>query len=82
MLQPNVLSVQPLPDYKLLVEYASGEKRIFDVKPYIEGDWYGELSDVDVFQTVHPYGSTVEWEDGQDIAPHELYELSVPVGGN
>ena len=79
MLQPTVANVQPLPEYRLLVEYTSGEKRIFDVKPYIEGTWFGELSDPDVFQTVHPYGSTVEWEDGQDIAPHELYELSVPV---
>ena len=28
-----------------------------------------------------PCGTTVEWDDGQDIAPHELYELSVPAGG-
>ena len=70
MLQPKVIKVLPLPDYKLLVEYATGERRIFDVKPYISGDWYGELADV-----------TVEWDDGQDIAPHELYELSVPAGG-
>ena len=59
----------------------TGEKRIFDVKPYIEGDWYGELEDKKVFSTVHPCGTTVAWEDGQDIAPHELYDFSVPVGG-
>ncbi len=40
-----------------------------------------ELADVDTFNTVHPCGTTVEWEDGQDIAPHELYELSIPAGG-
>lgn len=78
MLQPNVIAVKPMPDYLLLVEYSTGEKKIFDVKPYISGDWYGELQDQEVFSTVHPCGSTVEWEDGQDIAPHELYELSVP----
>ena len=38
MLQPKVIKVLPLPDYKLLVEYATGERRIFDVKPYISGD--------------------------------------------
>ena len=81
MLQPKVIKVLPLPDYKLLVEYATGERRIFDVKPYISSDWYGELADVDTFNTVHPCGTTVEWDDGQDIAPHELYELSVPAGG-
>ena len=78
MLQPKVISVQPLPEYRLLIEYSTGEKRIFDVTPYIEGDWFGELSDSEFFKTVHPYGSTVEWENGQDIAPHELYELSIP----
>ena len=80
MLQPKVAKVFPLSDYKLLIEYVTGEQREFDVKPYISGDWYGQLADNDTFKTVHPCGTTVEWEDGQDIAPHELYELSVPVG--
>lgn len=31
-----------------------------------------------VFNTVHIAGHTVEWADGQDIAPHELYDLSIP----
>ena len=56
----------------------NNETRIFDVKPYINGSWYGMLSDVSFFKTVHISGNTVEWADGQDIAPHELYELSVP----
>ena len=81
MLQPKVVGVKPLPDYRLLIEYITGEKRIFDVKPYIRGEWFGELKDESTFNTVKPCGSTVEWEDGQDIAPHELYELSVSVGG-
>jgi hypothetical protein len=81
MLQPNVIAVTPLQDYKLLVEYATGEKKIFDVKPYIMGEWFGQLKDENVFKTVHPCGTTVEWADGQDIAPHELYDLSVAVGG-
>lgn len=81
MLQPKVISVTPLNDYRLLIEYITGERKIFDVKPYIKGDWYGELMDEEIFKTVHPCGTTVEWEDGQDIAPHELYELSVAAGG-
>lgn len=81
MLQPKVEAVTPLQDYKLLTEYATGEKKIFDVKPYIMGDWFGQLKDEKKFNTVHPRGRTVEWADGQDIAPHELYDMSVPVGG-
>ena len=81
MLQPTVISVKPLPDYRLLIAYATGEQRIFDVKPYIIGEWFGALKDEAVFRTVKPCGTTVEWADGQDIAPHELYDLSVAVGG-
>ncbi len=75
MIKP--ISVIPLDDYRLLIEFDNTEKKIFDVKPYIIGSWYGKLSDSDFFKTVHISGKTVEWADGQDIAPHELYELSV-----
>lgn len=81
MLQPKVLSVKPLDDYCLLIGYETGEQKIFDVKPYIIGEWFGALKDHALFNTVKPCGSTVEWADGQDIAPHELYELSVAAGG-
>ena len=74
----KLISVTPLEDYRLLIEYDNAEKRIFDVKPYITGSWYGMLSDYSFFNTVRISGKTVEWADGQDIAPHELYELSVP----
>jgi len=78
MLQPKVTTVKPLPDYKLLLDSETGERKIFDVMPYIRGDWYGKLHDVDVFRTVHVAGISIAWEDGQDIAPHELYDDSVP----
>ena len=73
----KLINVTPIEDYKILIEYDNSEKRIFDVKPYISGSWYGKLSDYDFFKTVHVSGKTVEWADGQDIAPHELYDLSV-----
>ncbi len=78
MLNPTLKKVEPLPDYKLKLLYENGELKIFDVKPYISGDWYGMLKDKDYFNTVHiiSSGTGIEWLDGQDIAPHELYELS------
>ena len=78
MLRPKVITVKPLNDYKLYLSFDTGEQRIFDVKPYISGDWYGQLQDPTIFATVHVAGHTVEWADGQDIAPHELYDLSIP----
>ena len=55
--------------------------QLFDAAPYATGSWYGRLQDERYFATVHllPGGIGIEWEEGQDIAPHELYENSVPV---
>ena len=78
MIKIRPLTVTPLQDYTLLIVFSNGEHRLFDVKPYINGSWYGKLADEGVFKSVHVAGNTVEWADGQDIAPHELYELSVP----
>ena len=54
---------------------------MFDVSAYISGDWYGQLRDERYFKTVHIIdgGTGIECADGQDIAPHELYELSAAV---
>lgn len=76
MLQPRVKEVRATDDYCLLLKFDNDEERIFDVKPYISGSWFGQLRDMSVFRTVRVSGNTVEWADGQDIAPHELYELS------
>ena len=79
MLQPRLLSVEPVPQMKLLLRYETGEVKLFDAAPYATGSWYGELKDEAYFRTVHllPGGIGIEWGNGQDIAPHELYDDSV-----
>ena len=73
MLRPTAKIVKPLTDYKLEIEFDSGEKKIFDVKPYIKGEWYSELQDIEYFNSVFTNEYTVEWPNGQDICPDELY---------
>lgn len=81
MLQPRLKKVEPLDDLKLRLTYETGEVKIFDVAPYATGSWYGQLNDKRYFDTVQmlPGGVGIEWPDGQDIAPHELYENSMAV---
>ena len=76
---PGILNVTPMSDYKLQLKYDTNETKIFDVSPYIEGSWFGLLKDKSYFKTIHITGGGrgIEWEDGQDIAPHELYEQSI-----
>ena len=79
MLQPKVIEVNPLADYKVMVAFETGEQKVFDVAPYISGDWFGKLTDTELFKTVRVAGNTIEWAGGQDIAPHELYDYSIPI---
>lgn len=78
MITPKAVKVKPLEKYCLLVEFSNGEHRIYNAKPLIRGDWFGQLNDVNKFNTVHIAGLSVEWEDGQDICPDDLYYNSVP----
>ena len=82
MLQPRLISVEPLDALRLLLVYEGGDTREFDVAPYANGPWYGELSDAAYFKRVRlaEGGTGIEWPQGQDIAPHELYDLSIPIG--
>lgn len=81
MLQPSIVSVTPLANTRLLLEYADGQKKTFDVRPYTGGPWYGELKNVSYFNSVSLLegGRGIEWPHGQDISPHELYEQGEPV---
>lgn len=78
MLYPIPVAVKPIEDYQLLVTFKTGEKRIYDAKPLIKGDWFGQLKDISKFNSVKIVSNTVEWDDGQDIASDELFFASKP----
>ena len=43
MIRPRAINVTTQPDYCLLVTFNNGEKRIFDVKPYLDFKPFAEL---------------------------------------
>lgn len=77
MLRPTVILVTALENYILYLKFDNGEEKFFDVKPYIYGEWYYELADPVYFQNVTVNGYSIEWKNGQDICPDELYSNSV-----
>lgn len=74
---PTAIKVKPLENYKLLVSFDNGETRIYDATPLIRGDWFGQLKNPNKFNTVHIAGISVEWADGQDVCPDDLYDNSI-----
>lgn len=73
MIRPTAKNVSATDDYKIIIEFDSGERKIFDVTPYITGEWYKELADMNYFKSVFANGFTVEWPHGQDLCPDEIY---------
>ena len=79
-MRPKAKEVKPMENYILLVTFDNGEKKMFDVKPYLEFKIFEDLKNVSIFNTVHVAGLSVEWIYGQDICPDELYFDSVDIG--
>ncbi|WP_294439041.1 DUF2442 domain-containing protein [uncultured Slackia sp.] len=80
-MRPMLQNVVALDDLRLLLTYESGEQRVFSMKPYIKGDFFGELSCPAYFKQVSIAhgGDCVVWPHGQDMSPEDLYEMSTPI---
>jgi len=71
-----VIDVEPLNDYKLLLTFENGEKRIFDVSPYLDKGIFQELKNEDKFKTVRVSFDSIEWCNQADLDPEFLFEKS------
>lgn len=74
-----IKNVQPQDDYLLLLTFENGEKRQFDMKPYLNTGIFNELKDINVFKTVRKSFDTIEWENEADIDPEILYQNSIKI---
>ena len=72
----KVVDVQATGDYKLILTYDSGERRLFDVAPYLSIGRFAELRSIEAFQKIGVSFDTIEWENGLDLDPEFLYEKS------
>lgn len=72
-MRPKAIDVKVLKEYKLEIVFDNNEKRIFDVKPYFKFKQFQELKDKNIFETVKIAGLSIEWDNGADICPDELY---------
>ena len=71
-----VISVTPIDNYKILLTFVNGEKRQFDLNPYLDKGIFKELRDISIFNTVKVSFDSIEWENEADIDPEILYQYS------
>jgi hypothetical protein len=75
----KVVHVKALDDFKLELEFSSGDRRVFDARPYLEKGIFTELKDPDYFRSVRVSLGTVTWPNEQDFSPETLWLESQPL---
>jgi hypothetical protein len=76
---PYVKDVRPVDDYRLEVTFENGERRVFDVKPYLQRGVFVRLQNRAVFQAARVVAGSVEWPGGLDLSYDTLYLESRPI---
>ena len=75
----GVKAVVPCENYLLLLTFENNEKRILDMKPYLDfGPVFRELKDPNMFNTVRVFADTIAWKNEADLDPEILYEMTTP----
>ncbi len=75
----DVVKVEAHKDYELYLEFENGERRRFDMAPYMDMKPYDRLKGSQLFMRAHVDYGTVVWPGNIDMAPETLYELSQPL---
>lgn len=77
-IEPNPIIVKPLENFCLYLKFADGKEKIYNMSTLIQKNpAYIKLKDYKYFKQVKISGETVEWPNGEDICPENLYYDSV-----
>ena len=77
-MNPYVKSVKAGDDFQLYLTFDSGEKRVFDVKPYFDKPVFAKLRNINLFKTARVVSGSVEWAGDVDLSYDTLYVESKP----
>ena len=75
----DVVSVVAQKDHTLLLVFENGEKRRFDMKPFLDQKPFSRLKGSPLFLRATVAHGTVVWPGNIDIAPETLWDQSGPV---
>lgn len=74
-MNPNVIAVKTLDNFKLQVQFEGNETKLFDVSPFLDKGIFKELKDPTYFQQVKVAFGSIEWPNEQDFSKDTLYLL-------
>ncbi|MGM9536396.1 MAG: DUF2442 domain-containing protein [Intestinibacter sp.] len=74
----DILEAKPLDNYKILIIFSNGEKKIFDANYLLDIPIYSPLKDKAIWNGLVVVDGIFTWDDENlDIAPETLYLNSV-----
>lgn len=72
----RIKKVKPLENYELLIEFENGEKRVKDMKPYLDKGVFSKLKNKNFFNTVKVSYGTICWGENIDLCSDNIYITS------
>jgi hypothetical protein len=78
-MNPHVKNVKVMADFQLAVEFENAERRVFDLKPYLNRGIFVRLQNRAFFEAARMVAGSVEWPGGLDLSYDTLYLESQPI---
>lgn len=78
-MNPQVTRLTPQAEHRLLLEFANGETRLFDLTPWLDRGVFRALRDSPDFAQARVVDGSVEWPGEIDLSYDTLYLRSLVV---
>ena len=72
-MNPRVIEVKPRNDFTIEILFTNKERKVFDVKPYMDRGIFKDLRNQEIFNSVKVDNGSISWKGGQDFCPDTLY---------
>jgi hypothetical protein len=76
MVSIEIIKAKYIEGYKIKLWFNNGQIRIADLENLLHGEVFEPLKDMEQFRNFIIHFNTIEWENGADLAPEYLYDLS------
>lgn len=73
-IEPNPIKIKPIENFCLYIKFEDGKEKVYDMKELINKiPSYDKLKKQEYFNLAKIQGETIEWPNGEDICPENLY---------
>jgi Protein of unknown function (DUF2442) len=72
-MNPRIINVEPLENYKLKLKFTDNSIREFDMTPYLTYPAFEDLKEETLFKKASIFLGTVKWNEEIDMSPDTLF---------